>query len=278
VTVVDSYFPFDSGTGSIATPAHWRSMSRNWQPPGVIPGIANQCNPTIAGSVVTVGTGAMWIDGFYGEITVAKTVSVSGNGMVVGRADPNDRTVKIYFVANQTVPTQPANSTGIYEIPIAQVTGTTLTDIRQYSYGLVVPCGQAGANNQTIQTADGTWFQIGYLGTYWVKGGMTFGGSTLTVPTDGIYQVGAMVTYEASNNVVPAGRYVCAIRQNNITIAQGETHPSVSSTPQPKCSVLANCKAKDTINMWGWKQNGGSSVASYALSFMTFLSVAFVSR
>jgi hypothetical protein len=133
MSLTDNYFPFDTGPGAGATPDRWRRMARNFYGSGVVPGYLNQCIPSLAAGVVTIGTGAMWIDGFYGENTVAKTVGVSGNGMVVGRMDPTGRTIQYLFVPNQTVPSQ-AGVTGIYEIPIMQVAGgTTGTDIRQFA-------------------------------------------------------------------------------------------------------------------------------------------------
>jgi hypothetical protein len=80
---------------------------------------------------VTIQTGAVWIDGYYGESDSPKTIGVSGNGMVVARMDPTGRTIAFYFVANQSTPTQ--SLSGIFEIPIMQITGTTGRDIRQYS-------------------------------------------------------------------------------------------------------------------------------------------------
>jgi len=141
LTLVDTYFPFDTGPGNSATRDRWRSMARLFNPPGVVPGYANQCIPSIAGSQVSIGLGAMWIDGFYGEIsTVAKTVTVTGPGQVVACMDPNDRSIKIFFRPGQNTPTQ--NLTGIYEIPLAQIAGTTtftLTDIRQFALALKLP-------------------------------------------------------------------------------------------------------------------------------------------
>ena len=121
MTIVDNYFPFDSGPGQTATAARWRLMARLWSSTGVIPLFLSAMAPTIAGSVVTVGTGAVWIDGYYGESDSPKTVGVSGNGMVVAQMDPNARQITIKFISGQSTPTR--NLNGIYEVPIVQVTG-----------------------------------------------------------------------------------------------------------------------------------------------------------
>ena len=133
MTIVDNYFPFDTGPGATATPARWRLMARLWSGSGVISAYSSTLTPSLAGSVVTVQPGAAWIDGYYGEINVGspKTVSISGNGMVVVRMDPTLRQILVVFVAGQTVPTQVPN--GIYEVPLMQVVGSTGTDIRQYA-------------------------------------------------------------------------------------------------------------------------------------------------
>jgi microcystin-dependent protein len=134
----DNFFPFDTGTGALATPARWRLMARQWSGSGVIPNYPaaapNMCRPTLAGSVLTIDPGAVWIDGFYGESTASKSMSVSGgDGLAVARADPTGRQVVFAYVVGQSAPTQ--TLTDIYEIPIARVTSGALVDIRQYASG-----------------------------------------------------------------------------------------------------------------------------------------------
>ena len=142
MTIVDNYFPFDSGAGAVATAARWRLMARLWSSTGVIPLFLNSLAPTIAGSVVTIAPGAVWIDGYYGESDSPKTLSVSGNGMVVARMDPTAREILFVFVPNQTTPTRDQN--GIYEVPLMQITGgSTGTDIRLFAVeaATAVPTG-----------------------------------------------------------------------------------------------------------------------------------------
>jgi microcystin-dependent protein len=116
-------------------------MARSWLGSGVIPGYNNQCQPRLGGSVATVDTGGVWIDGFYGENSATKNISVAGgDGMLVARADPTARQVMFAYNLGTTPPTQ--TQTGIYEIPIARVTSGAMVDIRQYaSGGPIIPAG-----------------------------------------------------------------------------------------------------------------------------------------
>jgi hypothetical protein len=139
--LADTYVPFDTGPGATATPARWRSMSRGFQWNGIIPGYATQFAATIANGVVTIQPGAVWVDGFYGEITVNHTVSSAGlgPGLIVLRADPVARTIGFVYLpgAQGTVlPNQPPpnQATGTYEIPLYYVTtATAFLDVRQFA-------------------------------------------------------------------------------------------------------------------------------------------------
>lgn len=136
MTVIENYFPFDSGAGATATPQRWRLMARQWSGNGVIPGYTNQCRPTLAGSVLSIDMGAVWIDGFCGENQSSKSFSVSGgDGLLVARMDPVAKEVLFVYTVGQTAPAQPANATGVYEISIARVTSGAMYDIRQFATG-----------------------------------------------------------------------------------------------------------------------------------------------
>ena len=154
MTLVENYFPIDTGPGARATLPRWRSMARLFSPPGVVPGYLNQMKPSISGSQVSVDLGAVFIDGFYGEIVnTPKTVNVTGPGQVVARMDTGAREIRLYFVAGQNNPSQSLTGT-IYEIPLAQITGTTtfaLADIRQFAGTLKPP--SHGVVSQTLVRA-----------------------------------------------------------------------------------------------------------------------------
>jgi microcystin-dependent protein len=129
----ENYFPFTDGLGAGATSTRWRLMARNWVQggSGILQGYLQNCAPSLSGgTTVNIQPGAVWIDGFYGENTSPKAVTVSTNGMVVARMDPSNEKISFFFVAAQNAPTQ--NPAGIFELPIAQITGGVLTDIRQF--------------------------------------------------------------------------------------------------------------------------------------------------
>jgi microcystin-dependent protein len=107
-------------------------MARQWSSPGVIPNYNNQCRPTIIGTVVSIDTGGVWIDGFFGDNSASKSLSVSGgDGVVVARADPTARQVLFSFNLGAGNITQ--SLTGIYEVPIARITSGAMVDIRAFA-------------------------------------------------------------------------------------------------------------------------------------------------
>lgn len=285
MTLVDSYFPFDSGPGAGATQARWRVMSRTLGTSGIIPGYLNSMAPTIAGSVVTINTGAAWIDGFYGEITSttpAKNVTVTGAGMVVACADPTDHSVKIFFRAGQVTPAQPTNGQGIFEIPLAQITGTstfTLTDTRQYAYGSVMPCGKLVPTAATNSTKDG-WLQIVNLTAAFLKGGMTAASSALTATTPGTYRVTGAVLWQNGAGGAPAiGRYIAAVYVNGNEQCRDDRYLSTASQwMEPQTSTLVNLNRGDVITLWGYSANGAAGAGSYNNGAYTYLAAEMVSR
>lgn len=205
MTLLDNYYPFDTGAGASATPSRWRAMARYFYGSGIIPTIGNQLRGTLAGSVVTIQTGGGWFDGFYGENDSNKNVSVSGNGMVVARMDPNARTISFVFVPNQTVPTQ--SLTGLFELPILQISGTTATDIRQYSTAL--PSHTVIAENQFKAAIGTSWGSTGWAG--WWSGTVNkvrpdslfdiyYGGSAYGGVAGGWYEYGFAITAPNSSS------------------------------------------------------------------------------
>lgn len=140
MTLLDNYFPFDAGPGTIANHFRWRQMARLWFPSGVISGYLNQLAPVLSGSNVTIDTGGVWVDGFYGENTVGlKTIAWSGNGYIVARLDPVNQTITFNWV---TAITQ--NPTSLWDISLASITSGVLTDTRSFIYqatGVGVPPG-----------------------------------------------------------------------------------------------------------------------------------------
>jgi len=193
MTVVDNYFPFDTGSGATATSARWRLMARLWYGSGVVPSYLNALRPSLAGSVVTIQTGAVWIDGYYGESDSPKTVGVTGAGMVVARMDPTARSIACFFVPGQTVPTQ--NQNGIYEIPLMSITGTTtLTpkDIRQFSAPTPTGPIHARACRVAAYPTSTTLVTYGFDTISWGTG---FAGGIFTCPINADYLISAQVGF-----------------------------------------------------------------------------------
>jgi microcystin-dependent protein len=131
MTIVENYFPFDSGDGSGATETRWRLMARLWYGSGIVPNYLNSMAPSLAGSVVTVAPGAVWLDGFYGESSTSKPFTISGSGLIVAHMDPASNQITIAWAPGVTGPTQ--TPTGIYEVAIARITSGAMVDIRQFA-------------------------------------------------------------------------------------------------------------------------------------------------
>lgn len=130
---VEQYFPFDTGLGANASQVNWRKMARLFYGTGVVPGFLNQLATSTLNSIITVQTGAVWIDGFYGENDSVKQLSSFGlgPGQVVARMDPTNHIITLNYVPGQSVPHQDIN--GFYEVPIFQVTAASAgNDIRQF--------------------------------------------------------------------------------------------------------------------------------------------------
>jgi len=247
VTLLDSYFPFDTGSGTTATPARWRLMARLFYGSGVVPGNQNQLSCTIAGSVVTINTGAAWIDGFYGENDATKTVSVTGAGMIVARMDPNGRTITFVFVASQTVPTQ--TPTGIYEIPLYSVSaGLALTDIRQFARATPTAAVQARAYRNAAWTAN-TAERVPY-DTLSFGSGFSLPSGIYTCPYAGTY----LITGQYSSVATAVGQYTYAHLTHNggfTGVGNGVANYATAVGQQLASNVtdLVPCSTGDTLSI-----------------------------
>jgi hypothetical protein len=264
MTVVDNYFPFDTGSGASATPARWRLMARLWYSSGVVPGYLNACVPSISGSVVTIQSGAMWIDGYYGESDSPKTVGVSGNGMVVARMDPTARSIAFYYVAGQSVPTQ--NPNGIYEIPIMQVTGATGTDIRRFS--APTPSNPVHARACRV-AAYATSTSLLTYGWDTISFGTGFAGGIYTCPINGDYIVAVQIGFTSTG----AGQW-CAmhlVHNSTALVWTGTTASTGANEAQlAQLSEVVPCAAGDIlfINHY-YSTNGCAGLVGSMYAYMT---------
>ena len=122
----DTYFPFPE-PGRQATMPRWRAMGRLWLHDGVVQGVGEQF-PVHAGGWnpaegrILIGTGAAWVNGFYGETANWTWVQTPGNdGMVKVRLDPGAQQVLICYEAWHGWHEDPWAAHGIVETPLWEV-------------------------------------------------------------------------------------------------------------------------------------------------------------
>jgi hypothetical protein len=101
-------------------------MGRVWAPtaPTTPTGLA----PSLAYPNLTVQAGAAWVDGHFCELPGAQVLTVTANGLCVVRFDPAANTAQLLYLDGVSVPSQ--SPTGTYEMPIAKISGSALTDVR----------------------------------------------------------------------------------------------------------------------------------------------------
>lgn len=150
--VAMNVWPTDGADGSVASEARWRKMGRIWAPSGVIGAQGGEMKPTLAMPNLTVKSGAAWVDGHYAELPSDQVLTATANGLAVVRFDPAANTAELLWRDGVTTPAQ--SPTGIWELPIASTSGSTLTDRRvlfsprppTYEYWWHGPLGGAFTN------------------------------------------------------------------------------------------------------------------------------------
>jgi len=128
----DNYYPFDAGAGASSGQADWRKMARAWCADGVVPNIGNELSATwdAGSSTLTVQSGGVMVDGFYGEVTSPKAVSGTSSGICVARMVPTDDSIVMAWDDATFVPTQTVPRTGTWEVALWAVDGGVLYDLR----------------------------------------------------------------------------------------------------------------------------------------------------
>lgn len=126
--VAMNVWPTDAADGSVATEARWRKMGRVWAPSGVVIGAGGDLAPSLAFPNLTVQAGAAWVDGHYCELPGAQVLPVTANGIVVVRFDPAANTAELLYRDGVTTPAQ--NPNGTWELLIASMAGSVMTDAR----------------------------------------------------------------------------------------------------------------------------------------------------
>jgi len=161
----DEFFPFDPGYGASANAARWRKMAQLWVADGVLANYLNQMNATIAGSTVTVQSGAVFIHGYYAELQNSQNFTVGTNGTIVAQVNFANEVVALVY--RDTIVDYGGGGfqqdNNVWEIPIWGVSGgTTLLDLRNLinaATGLRWFANQAGstpvASSQTLQNSFG---------------------------------------------------------------------------------------------------------------------------
>ena len=120
-------WPTDAADGSVANEARWRKMGRVWASSGVV-NTGGKLAPSLAGTALTVADGAAWVDGHYAELLGSQVLTVTANGIAVVRFDPAANTAELVYRDGVSTPAQ--SPTGVYELLIAQITGSALVDKR----------------------------------------------------------------------------------------------------------------------------------------------------
>lgn len=177
--VAMNVWPTDASDGSVATEARWRKMARLWTPSGIDPTAGSLMVPSLAATNLTVRNGACWVDGAYCELLGDQVLTASANGLAVVRFDPAANTAELLYLIGATVPTQ--NPTGIWELPIASVTGAAMKDLRRLTTapaGTLLKSGYATVTD--VNTSAGGWYDLNV-----VEQATTYPYPTLTVVTGG---------------------------------------------------------------------------------------------
>ena len=272
----DEFFPFDPGYGASANAARWRKMANLWMADGVLANYplgaaatVSQLYATIAGTTVTVQPGAVFIHGYYAEITTSQTFTVGTNGTIVAQVNYANEVVALVY--RDTVVDygsggfeQDAN---IWEIPIWGVSGgTTLLDLRNLinpATGLrwwtSQPGSTAVATSTTLQNSFGL-ARIPYAAQGFLHGTMLVTFSDMSQAQSAICQM----TYQwgqgdqqVSPTVTPA-------------IGAGGPAGAAISMPVALTGVVPVTQGKKTF---GWRVTAGTGpgiqVAQLTLSLWT---------
>lgn len=141
-TSLDLYLPFDAGAGSSVTEDNWRKMARQWLDSGPLDGedLELEAFGDSTGLQAKVRTGKCFMRGHYGENTATKTITLDAVGGIPGgqsridriilRLDPTNNRIELDKLTGTAAasPTEPAltqTDGGIWEVPLAKITGIT---------------------------------------------------------------------------------------------------------------------------------------------------------
>lgn len=179
--VAMNVWPTDAADGAVTSEARWRKMGRLWAPTGAAAAAAGSAlQPTLAFPNLTVKAGACWVDGHYCELLADQVLAVTANGLAVVRFDPAANTAELLYRDAVSVPAQ--SPTGTYEMPVAKITGSVLTDARPIVTpdGTLVFASVAGRDLNRPTPTPGSFAYTVAENTFWQYGanGWTTNSST----------------------------------------------------------------------------------------------------
>jgi hypothetical protein len=140
----DAFWPFDEPEGSLATSVNmtrWRKMANLWCHWGVVSGFGDGfvLREYHSGRVL-IGTGAAWVNGFYGQRENWAWVDTPGDdGMVKVRVDSGAQTMTLFFEAWHSWHQDPHAAHGVFEIPLYELWPGRWADRRYLVSNEVVP-------------------------------------------------------------------------------------------------------------------------------------------
>jgi hypothetical protein len=209
----------------------------------MVPSYKNQFAATLAGGVLTIQPGGDWIDGFYGETTGNKALTVT-NGTVVARMDPTGRQIIFALLPTPQQPTQ--NLTDIFEIPLWVITGTALGDVRQFANA--VP-GQAARGKVHRVAGYGTSTATLVYGFDTIDYGTNWSGIyTFVCPYAADYLCHAQVGFATT---LANQWYNIHLLHNNVSTVWSGTPDSTIAGAAQVCQAtdVIPCKAGDTLQV-----------------------------
>lgn len=231
--VAMNVWPTDAADGAVTSEARWRKMARMWAPSGVAAGVAGELAPSLAFPNLTVQAGSAWVDGHFTELTGSQVLTVTANGIVVVRFDPAANTAELLYRDGVSTPTQ--NPTGTWELLIAQISGSALSDRR--TFASTSPLVQTGAYTPVLSNMGvgsggsasnaATWTfvggdHVGDPGLLVVSGRLIFGTTGATFPQVGAESIslppGFLVNNPSYANV-PVGQCLMTVGGQNCSAA-----------------------------------------------------------
>lgn len=284
-TSVDTYLPYDAGTGANVAEDSWRLMMRNLFRDGPLDGYLNEfaAYADNSGMQVKVPSGACWIQGHYGESTSEKTLSIAANSSgnpridrVILRNDFVNNRIELDVLTGTPAgsPSAPALTTNssIFEIPLARVAVADaetsiesghVTDERSFANPMAMAQGKT-ATTQSVN--DSSWTEVALTGADDFDTHAIHNSSSttprMTIPGGfpGRWEFGGLVEFAADSD----GARGVRLDVNNTTQIDGPLIPAVpASTGVTRVEFgpifIDGLVAGDTVDLQAW-HNAGAAI------------------